>query len=145
MKPFNILILAAVIAWAGCSCSPLSHVRASHKLKPIPDWADIIFAAPWAGSKSEFGFTANELYAADSRGTRTVRLTHNGYLYNHFAVSPDRKKIAAIRYSSGDTDRNGKIDFRDARQVNGDTVSLGHPHGFDDIGKAVDFAVEGII
>ncbi|MEE9516226.1 MAG: hypothetical protein V3V52_03930, partial [Candidatus Adiutricales bacterium] len=31
----------------------------------LPDWAVIILAAPWAGTRSEFGFPANELYAVD--------------------------------------------------------------------------------
>jgi Tol biopolymer transport system component len=83
----------------------------------LPDWAAIILAAPWAGTRSEFGFPANELYAVDLKGKKYERLTHNNYLYNHFAVSPDRKMIAAIRYSAGDTNQNGQIDFRDKKTL----------------------------
>ncbi len=82
-----------------------------------PDWAAIILAAPWAGTRSEFGFPANELYAVDLKGKKYKRLTRNNYLYNHFAVSPDRKMIAAIRYSDGDTNQNGQIDFRDKKTL----------------------------
>lgn len=86
-------------------------------LTSIPDGAEIILAAPWAKTKSKFGFVSNELYAADSEGKNLVRITHNNRHYNHFAVSPDRRMIAAVRYSSGDTTGDGKIDFRDRKTV----------------------------
>jgi len=87
------------------------------RLTPIPDRAEMIFAAPWARTKSKFGFVSNELYVADSEGRNVVRITHNSRHYNHFAASPNRKMIAAVRYSSGDTTRDGKVDFRDRKTV----------------------------
>jgi Tol biopolymer transport system component len=85
-------------------------------LSPIPDWASLILAAPWAGTKSPDGFPSNELYAADDGGTKAVQITHHAKLYNHFAVSPDRQKIAAVRYA-GDSNRDGRIDFRDRKTI----------------------------
>jgi Tol biopolymer transport system component len=85
-------------------------------LTPIPDWASLILAAPWVGTKSADGFPSNELYAADDTGTRVVQITHHAKLYNHFAVSPDRQKIVAVRYA-GDSNRDGRIDARDVKTV----------------------------
>jgi Tol biopolymer transport system component len=85
-------------------------------LTPIPDWASLILAAPWAGTRTPDGFPSNELYAVDDNGKAVVQITHHAKLYNHFAVSPDRQKIAAVRYS-GDTNRDGRIDFRDRKTI----------------------------
>ena len=57
-------------------------------LVPIPDAAEIILAAPWAGGRSEFGFPSNELCVIGSQGQHVTQITHNRYLYNHFAVHP---------------------------------------------------------
>jgi len=98
---------------------PTSSIE-KHKVRtltPIPDSAEIILAAPWAKTRSEFDFVSNELYVADSKGKNVVRITHNNRHYNHFAVSPNRKMIAAVRYSSGDTTGDGKVDFRDRKTV----------------------------
>ncbi len=86
-------------------------------LVPIPEDAELILAAPWAGTKSKFGFPANELYAVDGEGKNRTQITHNTYHYNHFAVSPDRKMIAAIRYSDGDTNKNRQFDFLDKKTL----------------------------
>lgn len=117
----GIIILTAVQVGKGraamASDRPALNKQKARGLSTLPDWAAIILAAPWAGTRSEFGFPANELYAVDLKGKKYERLTHNNYLYNHFAVSPDRKMIAAIRYSAGDTNQNSQIDFRDKKTL----------------------------
>lgn len=82
------------------------------KLTPIPDSAELIFSKPVPGLRTSNGFVSNELHVADSNGEGITRITHSGRLYNHFAVSPNRKMIAAIRFA-GDTNKNGKIEERD--------------------------------
>lgn len=86
-------------------------------LTPIPDWASLIVAATWAGTKSRDRFPSNELYAVDDGGTKVVQITHNAKLYNHFAVSPDRQKILAVRYDAGDSNRDGRVDARDRKTI----------------------------
>jgi Tol biopolymer transport system component len=86
-------------------------------LVSIPENAEIILATPWAKTRSEFGFPSNELFVADSEGKNVTQITHNKYHYNHFAVSPNRRMIAAIRYSSGDSNGDGRIDFRDRKTL----------------------------
>ena len=86
-------------------------------LTPIPDWASLIVAATWAGTKSSHGFPSNELYAVDDTGTKVIQITHSAKLYNHFAVSPDRQKILAVRYDAGDSNHDGRVDARDFKTV----------------------------
>ena len=112
-------------AYGGTNAMTASNENKSSAINPIdvkslvsiPDTADLVFAAPWAGTRSEFGFPSNELYVADAEGKNATQITHNRYLYNHFAVSPDRKMIAAIRYSNGDTNNDRRIDFRDKKTL----------------------------
>jgi len=66
------------------------------RLGDIPREASIIVAAPWAGEKTALGRPMNELFAVDDQGGHKTRITFNGKSYNHFAVSPGRKMIAAI-------------------------------------------------
>lgn len=125
IKTFTICAVLMSLALAGLSVrmetqGGLTSSIGKHKvatLTPIPDSAEIILAAPWAKTRSKFDSVSNELYAADSEGKNVVRITHNSRHYNHFAVSPNRKMIAAVRYSSGDTTGDGKIDFRDRKTV----------------------------
>jgi len=97
--------------------TPILKKEKVESLVSIPDSAEIILAAPWVKTRSEFRFPSNELYVADSEGKNVTQITHNNCLYNHFAVSPNRKMIAAIRYSSGDSNGNGRIDFRDRKTL----------------------------
>jgi Tol biopolymer transport system component len=68
-------------------------------LAAIPDSAEIIASAQWAGNKASDGSVSNELYVMDSNGGNITRITYNGYNYNHFAVAPNRKMIAAVRFA----------------------------------------------
>jgi len=111
------MYVAVVVMGLSVCASGEVKKRRVESLTPIPESAEIILAAPWARTRSKFGFPSNELYVADSRGRNVVQITHSGRHYNHFAVSPNRKMIAAVRYSSGDTNRSRKIDFRDRKTV----------------------------
>ncbi len=97
-------------------------------LTSIPDDAEIIFSAMWEqndndtvssarwkDAKAVSSNTTNELYVMDSNGENITRITYNGKYYNHFAVSPNRRMIAAIRFSYGDTNGNGTIDWADQK------------------------------
>jgi hypothetical protein len=83
----------------------------------IPDSAELICYSTRAGEKSEFGQLSNELYACAPDGLTLTRITHHRKLYNHFAVSPDRKMIAAGRMDHGDTNGNGRIEERDRKTL----------------------------
>ena len=52
----------------------------------------------------------------DSTGGNLTRITHDHYFHNHFAVSPDRKKIAAVRILE-DTDDDQTLRFLDWKSV----------------------------
>ena len=96
--------------------SPSLDVQKVESLVSIPETAEIIASAPWAGQKNADGFSTNELYVMDSNGEHITRITHNGKLYNHIAVSPNRKMIAAVRFT-GDTNGNGIIDEFDKKTL----------------------------
>ena len=119
----TVMAIAETQALAGARKAEVSGDRSVagrttvDSLVPIPKDAELILAAPWARTRSKFGFPANELYAVDVEGKKRTQITHNGYHYNHFAVSPDRKMIAAIRYSDGDTNKSKSIDFRDKKTL----------------------------
>jgi len=92
---------------------PLTFPRT---LSRIPDDAEIVFSAPWAGTTTAEGYVAREIYVMDSAGDHITQITRQGYFHNHFAVSHDRKKIAAARIEY-DTNKNGKIDFKDKKTL----------------------------
>jgi dipeptidyl aminopeptidase/acylaminoacyl peptidase len=108
--------LGLTVARAKERSEPVLTKRQVQGLQSIPDSARIILSAPWAGTKTAEGFPVNELYVMDVKGENIRRITHNGHLYNHFAVSPDRKMIAAIRFT-GDTNRDGRINFLDRKTL----------------------------
>ena len=81
------------------------------QLGVIPQAASIILAAPWAAEKTPAGRPINELYVIDDQGGHKTRITFNGKSYNHFAVAPGRKMIAAIRFDAG-SESPGPSDFR---------------------------------
>jgi len=108
------LLALACLAW------PLTAQKIKvDSLKPIPKEAELIVASAQAGEKSETekGWPSNELYVADAEGGHLTRITCHRKLYNHFAVSPDRKMVAASRYTGEDTNRNGTLDGMDKKVV----------------------------
>lgn len=103
-----------------CMTLPLTAQKTKvDSLRPIPKEAELIVASPQAGEKSdtEKGWPSNELYVADAAGGHLTRITYHRKLYNHFAVSPDRKMIAAGRYTGDDTNKNGALDGMDKKIV----------------------------
>lgn len=110
LKHFSmILILMAFF-------SPLVHAQL---FTPIPENTQIVFS-----SRRDSTFCnvpgvqiySNELYAMDSTGGNLTRITHDHYFHNHFAVSPDRKKIVAVRILK-DTDGDNSLRFLDWKSV----------------------------
>lgn len=85
-------------------------------LTAIPADAELILNAPWARTKSDTGFPSNELYVMTSTGEHITQITHHRKLYDHIAVSPDRKKIAVARFA-GDSDGDGKITWQDRKTI----------------------------
>ena len=86
-------------------------------LTPIPKEAEVVCESTRDGEKSKFDFPSNELYVADAEGGHLTRVTQTRALYNHFAVSPNRKMIAANRYDAGDTSKNGRIEASDRKTL----------------------------
>ena len=82
------------------------------ELAPIPVSAELIFSKKTLGERTDEGFLVNELYVADANWDGVTQITRGRHLYNHFAVSPDRRRIAAIRFA-GDTNKDGRVNDRD--------------------------------
>ena len=96
--------------------SPLVHAQL---FTPIPENTQIILSSKRDGilcNVPDVQILSNELYAMDSTGGNMTRITHDHYAHNHFAVSPDRKKIAAVRFLA-DTDGDGTLRFLDWKSV----------------------------
>lgn len=110
-----VLTVLAVLATASSHAAELEK-QPVPTLAAIPEGAELIVSSPIAGGKTPEGFPSNELYTADSKGGGFTRITHTNLLYNHFAVSPDRTKIAAIRYA-GDTNRDKRINYLDRKTL----------------------------
>ena len=104
-----VLILARGLAMA--ADRPVLRKTDLPKLGAIPREASIILAAPWTGEKTPPSLPMNELFVINDQGGHKTRITFNGKSYNHFAVSPGRKMIAAIRFDEG-SDGQYPSDFR---------------------------------
>jgi len=86
---------------------------------PIPDNTQIIVSSRRDSTLCNVPgvqIYSNELYAMDSTGGNLTRITHDFYFHNHFAVSPDRKKIAAVRILR-DSDGDNSLRFLDWKSV----------------------------
>jgi len=105
------LVLGTPVLSATPSATPSAQVTG------IPPDAEIIFASSMAGKKDPWGFPARELYASRADGSHLTQITHAGFSHNHFEVSPDRRWIFTNRYSRGDTTGDGKIDYRDFKEL----------------------------
>lgn len=111
MKRLAALMLAAVSAVA------LTGAGEAPKVGQMPPDAELLFASSMAGEKDQWGFPARELYVAKADGTGLTRLTYSRLSHNHFGASPDRRWIFSNRYSRGDTSGDGKIDYRDFKEL----------------------------
>jgi Tol biopolymer transport system component len=84
-------------------------------LGSIPKQAEVVCQS--YGEKSALGPPSAEIFVADANGGHRVQITHDRKLYNHFAVSPDRKMIAAGRLDDGDTNKDGIINPKDRKTL----------------------------
>jgi Tol biopolymer transport system component len=106
-------LLIVILAWGLIMASdrPVLKKTDLSRLGIIPKEASIILAAPWGGEKTSPGRPMNELFVTDEQGGHKTRITFNGKSYNHFAVAPGRKMVAAIRFDEG-LDGQSPSDFR---------------------------------
>ena len=95
---------AGIAAAFAASVGSAQEMRAA---SPIPAGANVIYASARAQEKDPFGLDADALYVADLDGNVT-RITHSRFAHNHFAVAPNRRYVAANRYSRGDINKDGK-------------------------------------
>jgi Tol biopolymer transport system component len=86
-------------------------------LASIPNEAEIIFRSQRGGRRSPGGQYNYELWVSDAEGKHLTQITHNGYFYAHFDASPDRRCIAAMRMTHGDTNHNSRIEERDRKTL----------------------------
>lgn len=84
---------------------------------PIPSAAALVCQSSRDQERSGFGPPATEIYVAGPEGENPVRITHHRRLYNHIAVSPNRRYIAAGRFEDGDTNHDGKINAHDRKRL----------------------------
>ncbi len=97
----------------------LSSSLPAQLFTPIPDNTQIIVSSRRDSTLCNVPgvqIYSNELYAMDSTGGNLTRITYDHYFHNHFAVSPDRKKIAAVRILN-DTDGDKSLRFVDWKSV----------------------------
>ena len=111
-------------------------------LAPIPKEAELVCQSASGGEKSEFGVIATEIFVADANGDHLTRVTHQKKLYNHIAVSPDRKMIAAGRYNDGDTSGDGQIDSKDKKTLM--VLDLEHKQEWAPVPQAEDASLGGV-
>jgi len=102
---------------AGCLLLGAVEKTKDDSLAPIPKEAELVCQSAIGGEKSAFGVPATEIYVADSQGDHLTRVTHQKKLYNHIAVSADRKWIAAGRFDRGDTSGDGMVNAKDRKTL----------------------------
>ncbi len=90
---------------------------AGGKVGAMPPDAEIVFASSMAGEKDAGGFPAREVYVSKADGSKLTRITWSRQSANHFAISPDRRWLFSNRYSRGDTSGDGRIDYRDFKEL----------------------------
>lgn len=111
-------IAAGVAATAAVLASTLSGAaEPAPKVGALPPGADLLFASSMAGEKDPWGFPARELYVSRADGTGLTRITYSRLSHNHFGASPDRRWIFTNRYSRGDTNGDGRLDYRDFKEL----------------------------
>jgi Tol biopolymer transport system component len=89
--------------------APPPQARKVEGLGSIPPEAALVCLSARAQEQSEFGPPALDIYVADAQGEHLTRITRQRKLYNHVAVAPDRRMIAAGRMDFGDTNLDGRI------------------------------------
>jgi hypothetical protein len=109
-------------------------------LARIPREAELVFQR--YGEKSQWGRPSAEIYVADSNGDHLTQITHQRKLYNHIAVSLDRKMIAAGRMDDGDTNGDGRIDPLDRETLI--VLDLEHKQEWAPVPQADDACIGGV-
>jgi Tol biopolymer transport system component len=85
-------------------------------LAAIPKEAELV-CQKYSTEKTDSGFPASDIYVADANGGHLTQITQQRKFYNHIAVSPDRKKIAAGRLDYGDTNHDGRLNAKDRKAL----------------------------
>jgi Tol biopolymer transport system component len=97
-------IAALVVQAAAMPSQVADAVRPAGK---IPADAVVIYASQRAGETDPWSLKADALYVANGTG-KVTRITYSRFAHNHFSVSPNRRYIAANRYTRGDQNHDGK-------------------------------------
>jgi Tol biopolymer transport system component len=108
---------AGFAALSGLALMGAGEAPTAGKVGAMPPDAEIVFASSMAGEKDAWGFPAREVYVSKADGSKLTRITWDRQSANHFAISPDRRWLFSNRYSRGDTSGDGKIDYRDFKEL----------------------------
>jgi Tol biopolymer transport system component len=106
-----------MLAAAAGLCAQPPRKTAVESLVLIPAEAELVCQSARDGEPSPFQQLATEIYVAGREGGHFTRITHQRKLYNHMAVSPDRRRIAAGRFDRGDTNGDGYINAKDKKTL----------------------------
>lgn len=129
-------------ALTGCLLLGAVEKKKDESLEPIPKEAELVCQSAIGGEKSSFGPPATEIYVADSKGDHLTRITHQKKIYNHIAVSPDRKSIVAGRFDRGDTSKDGVINAKDRKTLV--VLDLENKQEWSIVPEADDIALGGV-
>lgn len=136
---FAVIPYIVAIALPLCA-EPVQKIKAD--LSPIPADAAVVCQSSVSAAKSDFGVPATEIYVAAANGDHLARITRQRKLYNHIAVSPDRKMIAAARYDNGDTTKDGRINAKDRKTLV--VLDLEHKQEWKPVPEADDACLGGV-
>jgi Tol biopolymer transport system component len=100
-------MIRAAAAIAASLTAVAAAAQEALRASPIPADAKVIYASARAQEKDPFGLTADALYVASLNG-KVTRITRSRFAHNHFSVAPNRRYIAANRYSRGDANKDGR-------------------------------------
>ena len=116
MKALVAAVVAMLLASPipPCALAELKKIPVE-SLARIPQEAELVFQR--YGDTSPWGPPSAEIYVADANGGHLTQITHQRKLYNHIAVSPNRKMITAGRLDHGDTNKDGVINPKDRKTL----------------------------
>ena len=127
---------------AGCLLLGAVEKIKDDSLVSIPKEAELVCQSAIGGEKSSFGPPATEIYVADSQGEHLTRISHQKKLYNHIAVSSDRKWIVAGRFDRGDTSGDGLVNAKDRKTLV--VLDLENKQAWSIVPEADDVALGGV-
>jgi len=138
MRAIACLLLAAA---AQSAEKPVGKTKVE-SLAAVPPDAEVVCQSAAGGEKSGFGPPATGIYVATAEGGHLTRITHQRKLYNHIAVSPDRKMVAAGRFNDGDTSKDGIINAKDKKTLM--VLDLEHKQEWAPVPQADDACIGGV-